>query len=87
MKRLSIWLLLLVLLLATSGRVLAGPFDPPIAPIFLPLVIQAQPSLSGQITTALGELVPGITISTDHGQQTVTDAAGRYQLTNLAPGT
>ncbi|MGD0006826.1 MAG: carboxypeptidase regulatory-like domain-containing protein, partial [Anaerolineaceae bacterium] len=61
---------------------------PPQAPVGLPteMPVQASFSISGTVTGADGQGLPGVAVSDDQGHQVQTAADGSYSLEGLAPG-
>jgi iron complex outermembrane receptor protein len=54
--------------------------------MLLPVLATAQLSISGKVTDQTGAPLPGATITINPTNTTVSDADGKYQLSNLANG-
>lgn len=54
--------------------------------MLLPVLATAQLSISGKITDQTGAQLPGATVTINPSISTVTDATGKYQLSNLTNG-
>jgi iron complex outermembrane receptor protein len=54
--------------------------------LLLPVLATAQLSISGKITDQTGAVLPGATVTINPSISTVTDATGKYQLSNLSNG-
>jgi hypothetical protein len=63
------------------------------AVVALPRLAAAQASISGQVQDASGGVLPGVTVEAgspvliEKTRTTITDAAGRYSVVDLRPGT
>jgi hypothetical protein len=64
-----------------------------LAVVALPSLAAAQASISGQVQDASGGVLPGVTVEAaspvliEKTRTTITDAAGRYSVVDLRPGT
>ena len=69
------------------------PFLLALAITLVPTLAQAQATLAGQVRDSSGGVLPGVTVEAtspvliEKVRTAVTDAAGRYQIVDLRPGT